>query len=165
MFTEEKLNLLISLLDMNKSDINDAVWKLLSSIKIPKNIKDMIKEKKYEMIFTEENKNKLLLYLRIINSVIFNNENFCEIDESIDKREWISSLMLDGLQSMLKCIESNVICIEDNVISSMLIMMKWLQGMFFKSTTRRFNVALSISFSLYIGSALKTRTFPFSSMP
>ena len=132
MFTEEKLNLLISLLDMNKSDINEAVWKLLSSIKIPKNIKDMIKEKKYEMIFTEENKNKLLLYLRIINSVIFNNENFCEIDESIDKREWISSLMLDGLQSMLKCIESNVICIEDNVISSMLIMMKWLQGIFFK---------------------------------
>ena len=132
MFTEDKLNLLISLLDMNKSDINDAVWKLLSSIKIPKNIIDMIKEKKYDIIFTEENKNKLLLYLRIINSVIFNNENFCEIDDIIDKKEWISSLMLDGLQSMLKCIETNVTCTEDNVISSMLIIMKWLHGIFFK---------------------------------
>ena len=92
---EEKMNLLIEVLNNNNDkDINNQIWELFASIKYPENIIKGIIEKPLDNILKINETNKMILYLDIIDSLIFDGE-FCKYNKlNIDqKNSWISNFI------------------------------------------------------------------------
>ena len=92
---EEKIKLLIEVLNNNNdSDIEFQIWELFSSIKYPENVINGIIEEQLDQILNIENMNKFILFLEIINSLIFGGE-FCKYNKlSIEqKNAWISNFI------------------------------------------------------------------------
>ena len=95
---EEKLNLLIEILKINNDqDITNQIWELFSSIKYPENIIKGIIGDKLDNILNIDDMNKMILYLDIIDSLIFDG-NFCKYNKlNIDqKNAWISNFIKNG---------------------------------------------------------------------
>ena len=133
-FTEEKINLLLSLLDLNEKSINFFIWKLFSDVKFPDSIIKIILTKDYKAIFNEKKKkNQILLLLKLINSIIFKDDFYTLIELDNEKRnDWINDLicnkeimdiMINMILTILDKTESNY-GIELNILS---ILIKWLR--------------------------------------
>ena len=101
---EEKMNLLIEVLNNNNDkDINNQIWELFASIKYPENIIKGIIEKPLDNILKINETNKMILYLDIIDSLIFDGE-FCKYNKLIieQKNSWISNFIKN--ESLVKYI-------------------------------------------------------------
>ena len=133
-FTEEKINLLLSLLDLNDKSINFFIWKLFSDVQFPDSIINIIFTKDYKEIFNEKKKkNQILLLLKLINSIIFKDDYYTLIELDNEKRkDWINDLICNKeimdiifkiLLTILDKTESNY-GIELNILS---ILIKWLR--------------------------------------
>ena len=92
---EEKIDLLIEILNNNiYIEINEQIWELFSSIKYSDNIMQKIFGEDFDKIFNNKNGNKFILYLEIINSLIFNSD-FCKYNKLTKeaKNTWISNFL------------------------------------------------------------------------
>ena len=91
----EKFNLLLDILNEDDNDINDSVWDLFSEIKFQEEFIINSIEKDFDKINEEKNLNKKILILKIINSVIFDDNKFCKnnkVTKAI-KNKWISKFI------------------------------------------------------------------------
>jgi ubiquitin C-terminal hydrolase len=142
LFNIEKIDLLIGLLDLGITSINKNIWQLFSAIKFPNSIIESITEPgliNFKDIFDINKPNKLLLYLRLINCLIFNDKffsNLMRFDEN-KRNEWKMNLLISGGINIIIDLIRNVITHVDNAspnnyshISSLLqsleIVTKWL---------------------------------------
>ena len=94
---EEKFNILLDILNEGDNDINDCVWELFSEINFPEQFIINSIEKGFDAINNEKNLNKKILILKIINSVIFDDNSFCKnnkLNKNM-KNKWISTFMND----------------------------------------------------------------------
>ena len=135
-FNEEKIKLLISLLDINNENIESEVWKLLSSIELPKNICECITEMKFDSLFKEENKNILLLNCKLANCVLYNDDSFAEKNKSlcINKKEFINAIITqNGLCEIVACVKRICECNEKSFMASLNLILKWIRNIFFSS--------------------------------
>ena len=92
---EGKINLLIDVLNSsNDGELTAQIWELFSSIKYPDNFINIIIGEQLENILTINDTNKLILFLEIINSLIFNGE-FCKYNKlsNEQKNMWISNFI------------------------------------------------------------------------
>ena len=88
---ENKFNILLDILNEGDIDLNSSVWDLFAEIKFQdKFIFDSINNG-FDNILEEKNKNKDILILKIINSVIFGDETFCKNNKvtKSTKSQWI----------------------------------------------------------------------------
>ena len=88
---ENKFNILLDILNEGDNDINSSVWDLFSEIKFQdKFILNSIGSG-FDNILGENNLNKKILILKIINSVIFDDETFCKNNKLTKniKNQWI----------------------------------------------------------------------------
>ena len=134
---EDKFNLLLDILNEGDNDLNSSIWDLFSEIKFP-DIFVINAIKLFDNIMEENNLNKKILILKIINSVIFGDNTFCKnnkIDDDI-KNEWISKFVnndifigqiLDFL-SKLNIDEFN----QYNYTKIISIIINWLEKIFIK---------------------------------
>ena len=91
---EHQFNLLLDILNEEDSQLNDTIWDLFSEIKFQDEfISDNIE--KLENILEEKNLNKIILILKIINSVIFDDKTFCKNNQisKEQKNKWISKFV------------------------------------------------------------------------
>jgi hypothetical protein len=92
---EGKINLMIEVLQVNDDhEILSQIWELFSTIKYPDNIIKIIIEENLDNILNINDLNKLILYLEIINSLIFDGD-FCKYNK-LDKEQkniWISNFI------------------------------------------------------------------------
>ena len=132
--TEEKINILLSLLDINENYISNFIWKLLSEVQFPYSILKIILNENYKEIFNEENrKNKILLLLKLSNSIIFKDDFYKLLNLKNEKRKnWIYDLIsnkeimkiyFNFIEKILDKTESNF-GIELNILS---ILLDWLK--------------------------------------
>ena len=94
---ENEFNILLDILNENDSELNDTIWDLFSEIKFKEQFIINSITKDFEKIFDEKNVNKNILILKIINSIIFDDKNFCK-NNTIDydfKNKWISKAIQD----------------------------------------------------------------------
>ena len=92
---EGKINLLIDVLNStNDRELTTQIWELFSSIKYPDNFINIIVGEQLDNILTINDMNKLILFLEIINSLVFNGE-FCKYNKlnSDQKNIWISNFI------------------------------------------------------------------------
>ena len=92
---EKQFNILLNILNKEDSQINDTIWELFSEIKFQDEFINISIENEFDKIFDEKNLNKIILILRIINSVIFDDNSFCKnnkISKEI-KNKWISKFI------------------------------------------------------------------------
>ena len=92
---EKKFNLLLDILNEGDNDLNDCVWDLFSEIKFPDEFIINSIENDFDKINNENNLNKKILILKIVNSVIFDDNKFCKnnkLNKNI-KNKWISKFM------------------------------------------------------------------------
>ena len=92
---EEKLNLLIEVLNINNDqDITKQIWELFSSIKYPQNIIKGVIGEQLDNILNINDMNKMILYLDIIDSLIFDGD-FCKYNKlnADQKNAWISNFI------------------------------------------------------------------------
>ena len=93
---EYQFNLLLDILNEEDSQLNDTIWDLFSEIKFQDEfISDNIE--KLENILEEKNLNKIILILKIINSVIFDDKTFCKNNQisKEQKNKWISKFIIN----------------------------------------------------------------------
>ena len=92
---EGKINLLTEVLFVNNDqEIINQIWELFSTIKYPDNIINGIIGANLDNILNINDMNKLILYLEIINSLIFDGD-FCKYNK-LDKEQkniWISNFI------------------------------------------------------------------------
>ena len=94
---EQKINLLLEILQNNKdnkdNDITRQIWDLFSSIKYPESIINNVMGVQLDNIFNNET-NKMILYLEILNSLIFDGD-FCKYNKlnKEQKSNWISNFI------------------------------------------------------------------------
>ena len=94
---EDKINLLIEVLNqINDKEIEINIWQLFSEIKYPQNIISNNIGSELSKILADGNLNKMILNLRIINSLIF-DDNFCKYNKlsKEEKSNWISKFIKD----------------------------------------------------------------------
>ena len=92
---EKQFNLLLNILNEEDSQLNDTIWDLFSEIKFQDEFIYNSIENEFGKIFEEKNLNKIILILKIINSVIFDDNTFCKsnkISKEI-KNNWISKFL------------------------------------------------------------------------
>ena len=92
---ENKINLLIEVLNqVHDNEIQINIWQLFSEIKYPENIILNNIGTELSKILVDENLNKMILNLRIINSLIF-DDNFCKYNKlpKESKNNWISTFI------------------------------------------------------------------------
>ena len=75
---ENKFNILLDILNEGDADLNSSVWDLFSEIKFRDIFIMNCIGNDFDKIFEEKNINKKILILKIINSVIFDDETFCK---------------------------------------------------------------------------------------
>ena len=86
-----KIDLLIEVLNIDDPDISKNIWELFSEIKFPEELVNKIISAELEKIISENDTNRVILYLKIINSLIF-DDNFCKYNKlkKEEKSNWIS---------------------------------------------------------------------------
>ena len=92
---EKKIDLLIEILNNNiDREINLQVWELFSKIKYSDDIVQKIIGGNIEQIFNNQNQNRFILYLEIINSLIFGSD-FCKYNilTKESRNIWISNFI------------------------------------------------------------------------
>ena len=92
---EKQFNLLLNILNEGDSQLNDSIWDLFSEIKFEDEFINNSIENEFGKIFEEKNMNKVILILKIINSVIFDDNTFCK-DNKLSKEvknKWISKFI------------------------------------------------------------------------
>jgi len=86
-FTNDRLDLLMDLLDLYDFEINKNIWQLLSAIKYSAETKIAeltdLNSLNFVNIFDVDRPNKLLLNLRLLNYLIFNDKFFINLSASI----------------------------------------------------------------------------------
>jgi len=91
----KQFNLLLNILNEEDSQLNDSIWDLFSEIKFEDEFISNSIENEFGKIFEEKNMNKVILILKIINSVIFDDNTFCKnnkLSKEI-KNKWISKFI------------------------------------------------------------------------
>jgi ubiquitin C-terminal hydrolase len=107
LFNEDKLKLLIDFLDLHNSTLNKNIWQLLSALKFPEKVLMSLTEPgilNFSNIFDITKPNKLLLYLRLISCLIFNDKFFSNVKKLDENKisEWKTNLLItDGLSLVL----------------------------------------------------------------
>ena len=77
---EDKINLLFEILNQEDNLINTEIWKLLGSIKYPDNIINTATSEELMNIISEPNLYKMLLNIKLVNSLIF-DDKFCKYNK------------------------------------------------------------------------------------
>ena len=77
---QDKINLLIDILDNNDEEISNNIWQLLSEIKYPDNLIRNVIAEDLTNLLNERNINKVILNLKLINSLIF-DDDFCKFNK------------------------------------------------------------------------------------
>ena len=112
---EDKVNLLIEILSNNNDEeISSNIWQLFSEIKYPENVINKIIGEELGIILNESNYNKLLLYLKLINSLVF-DDNFCKFNKikKEQKNQWISNFIKN--ENIIKNIFSTLFVINEKL--------------------------------------------------
>ena len=93
-FEEDKINLLFEILNQEDDLINEEIWKLLGSIKYPDNIINTAISEELMNVISEPNLYKMLLNLKLVNSLVF-DDKFCKFNKiAIEKKlNWTSNFM------------------------------------------------------------------------
>ena len=89
---QNKIELLLDVLNNNNDpEINRNIWELFSEIKFPDNLIKKIIGEEFEQILSEKNINCMILFLKILNSLVF-DDNFCKYNKlkKEEKNNWIS---------------------------------------------------------------------------
>lgn len=84
MFSTDRLKLLLDLLNLNISKISSNIWQLLSAIKYPESfINDLIdsNQQNFSNIFDNSNPNMMLLNIRLLNCLIFNDKYMVNVSK------------------------------------------------------------------------------------
>ena len=91
---EDKINLLFDLLNQEDNLINEEIWNLLGSIKYPDNLIERATSEELMNIIYEPNLYKMLLNIKLVNSLIF-DDKFCKFNKiSVEKKlNWTSKLI------------------------------------------------------------------------
>ena len=91
---EEKINLLFELLNQEDNLINEEIWKLLGSIKYPDSIINKSTGEELMNILSEPNLYKMLLNIKLVNSLVF-DDNFCKFNKISpeQKLNWTSKFI------------------------------------------------------------------------
>ena len=76
---EDKINLLFDILNEEDNLINDEIWKLLSEIKYPNDVINKATGLELMTVITEPNLYKMLLNLKLVNSLVF-DDKFCKFN-------------------------------------------------------------------------------------
>jgi ubiquitin C-terminal hydrolase len=142
LFNTDKINLLINLLDLDSVSINKYIWQLFSAIKFPHSIIESLIEPgliSFNDIFDYSKPNRLLLYLRLINCLIFNDKYFTGLTrlDEVKRNEWKMNLLISGGIGVIIDLVRNIInhldninsenyCHIVNLLQSMQIVTKWL---------------------------------------
>ena len=92
---EDKFNYLFEMLDEGDSYINTSIWSLFAEMKFKDDLIMNALGEKFDSFFEEKNLNKKILILKIINSVIFDDDTFCKFNELNKKikNEWIGKFV------------------------------------------------------------------------
>ena len=130
---EGKINLLIEVLQVNDDhEILSQIWELFSKIKYPDNIIKTIIEENLDNILNIIDMNKLILYLEIINSLIFDGD-FCKYNKlnKEQKNVWISNFIRN--EKLIKQIFNFLNKLNNNISSYHLLrLLKIFVGWFHK---------------------------------
>ena len=89
---QNKIELLLDVLNnSNDPEIYRNIWQLFSEIKYPDNLIKKIIGEEFEKILSEKNINCMILFLKILNSLVF-DDNFCKYNKlkKEEKNNWIS---------------------------------------------------------------------------
>ena len=88
---EDKINLLFEILNQEDNSINEEIWKLLGSIKYPDNLINKATSEELMNVISEPNLYKMLLNLKLVNSLIF-DDKFCKFNKipNDKKLNWTS---------------------------------------------------------------------------
>ena len=92
---QEKINILIGVLDnCNDEEILTNIWQLFSEVKYPESFIQKIIKEEFSNSLNESNINKMIFYLKLINSLVF-DDNFCKFNKikKEQKSNWIMSFM------------------------------------------------------------------------
>ena len=91
---EDKINLLFEILNQEDDVINEEIWKLLGSIKYPDNIINTATSEELMNVISEPNLYKMLLNIKLVNSLVF-DDKFCKYNKiSLDKKlNWTSNFI------------------------------------------------------------------------
>ena len=135
---ENKFKILLDLLNEGDNDLNSSVWDLFSEIKF----RDIFIMNsigiEFDKIFEEKNINKKILILKIINSVIFDDETFCKYNKLFKdiKDQWMFKFLHNDnfiihildLLSKLKIDDNS----QTNYFEIINILINWLSKIFKK---------------------------------
>ena len=89
---QNKIELLLDVLNNNNDpEINRNIWQLFSEIKYPDDLIKKIIGEEFEKILSANNVNYMILFLKILNSLVF-DDNFCKYNKlkKEEKNNWIS---------------------------------------------------------------------------
>ena len=92
---EDKFNVLLDILYEGDNDINDCISDLFSEIKFPDEFINNSIDNEFYKINEENNTNKKILILKIINNIIFDDNTFCKnnkLNKKI-KNDWVSKFI------------------------------------------------------------------------
>ena len=127
LLNEQRLTQLIELLNHHKNnkELHESIWKMLSSIVYPKSLIIKILEIPFETLFLQENESPLLIMqLKLINSIIFKQNDFginISIENNISNI-WIQNLLKPpNFSYFIKAINKD----ETNPFTSQLII-SWI---------------------------------------
>ena len=143
---EEKFNYLMDILNEGDSYINGAVWSLFSEMKFQDDLIMNSIGEKFDSFFEENNLNKKILILKIINSVIFGDTNFCKYNKLNKKvkNEWISNFIKNEKFISQILVKLTEIIInegnESNYSEIIQIIINWFLNIFNKISTQNKNI-------------------------
>ena len=91
---EDKINLLLDILNEEDNLINDEIWKLFSEMKYPDSIINKATGVELMTVISEPNLYKMLLNLKLVNSLVF-DDKFCKYNNiPIEtKTNWVSKFI------------------------------------------------------------------------
>ena len=143
---EEKFNYLFDILDEGDSYINSSIWTLLAEMKFKNELIMNAIGEKFNSFFEENNLNKKILILKIINSVIFDDNTFCKFNK-LNKKikdEWIGKFIKNEnfiCQILQKL--SEITITENNEINQaeiIKIIINWFFSLFNKISEKNKNI-------------------------
>ena len=143
---EDKFNYLFGMLDEGDSYINTSIWLLFAEMKFKNDLIMNALGEKFDSFFEEKNLNKKILILKIINSMIFDDDTFCKFNKLNKKikNEWIGKFVKNEnficqiLQKLseITITENN----EMNYAEIIKIIINWFLSLFNKISERNKNI-------------------------